>query len=745
MDKANFNYSLKNIPLCTKNTYLNHLIPKVTSFIQRLRWRACIFLSKKPNNLSDSSDSENENDNQNKDHFGFNSPRSAPSVPALMAFESDLYALISNLEFSKNVSPFQKKLLDDVKSINSSNQAFVLADKTNNVYQVEPELYHKLVSNSVTSTYKKDSNDSENVINIEAKLLCEKLDIADRVEKLPKKQAFITIKDHKPNFQENTKTRLINPMKSEVGKISKQLIQDINRLLRNKLKLQQWNNTDEVITWFNNLKNKSRLSFLNLDIVEFYPSISEQLFDEALDFASNHVPISEKDRAIFKNARKSLLHSDGSNWVKKTGLFDTTMGAFDGAECCELIGLYVLSIINDKYPDLNLGLYRDDGLAAHRRIPGPELERRKKDITKIFKNKGLSITISTGLKVVNFLDVTLDLNTEKHSPYSKPNNTPSYINVESNHPPNIIKKIPSIISKRLSKLSASENDFNTCTPEYAKALKDSGYKEPLTYTNTQKNKNKQRCRKITWFNPPYASNLKTDLGRQFLNLVDKHFKKDKQLSKIFNRHTLKLSYSCLPNMRSIILTHNNKLQHRPPATTSDPGSAHPPPTQNAPLASTDAPTAPTVPPRPLRTQRTETHPACNCRKPPCPLNEKCLTKSIVYKAEINTERHKAIYYGSTSTTFKERYRNHTASFRHESKRKNTALSEFVWENNLGTDPPISWSIVGERHPVKPGQICGICILEKITILKNKHPNMLNIRSEIGRKCPHRFKNTLIRC
>ena len=198
-------------------------------------------------------------------------------------------------------------------------------------------------------------------------------------------------------------------------------------------------------------------------------------------------------------------------------------------------------------------------------------------------------------------------------------------------------------------------------------------------------------------------------------------------------------------MRSIILTHNNKLQHRPPATTSDPGSAHPPPTQNAPLASTDAPTAPTVPHRPLRTQRTETHPACNCRNPPCPLNEKCLTKSIVYKAEINTERHKAIYYGSTSTTFKERYRNHTASFRHESKRKNTALSEFVWENNLGTEPPISWSIVGERNPVKPGQICGICTLEKITILKNKHPNMLNIRSEIGRKCPHRFKNTLIRC
>ena len=134
-------------------------------------------------------------------------------------------------------------------------------------------------------------------------------------KKIAPKQAFITIKDHKENFKNNTKCRLINPMKSEIGKISQK--KDITRTLRNKLNLNQWINTNDVLKWFNDLENKSRQSFLVFDIVEFYPSISEKLFSDALDFASTFIPIPEDDRKIFMNARSSLLHSRGENWVKK--------------------------------------------------------------------------------------------------------------------------------------------------------------------------------------------------------------------------------------------------------------------------------------------------------------------------------------------------------------------------------------------------------------------------------------------
>ena len=54
------------------------------------------------------------------------------------------------------------------------------------------------------------------------------------------------------------------------------------------------------------------------------------------------------------------------------------MGSFDGAEICELVGLYILYILSTKYGKNLNGLYRDDGLACFQNISGPqkiELER----------------------------------------------------------------------------------------------------------------------------------------------------------------------------------------------------------------------------------------------------------------------------------------------------------------------------------------------------------------------------------
>ena len=111
--------------------------------------------------------------------------------------------------------------------------------------------------------------------------------------------------------------------------------------------------------------------------------------------------------------------------MKKSGLFDVTVGASDGAEICELVGLYLISLIRERFPELDFGLYRDDCLAAHRRIPGPRLDRIRKDLIALFKTLGLQITIETNLLIVNFLDVTLNLDKGKFSPYRKPNDTPS--------------------------------------------------------------------------------------------------------------------------------------------------------------------------------------------------------------------------------------------------------------------------------------------------------------------------------
>ena len=82
--------------------------------------------------------------------------------------------------------------------------------------------------------------------------------------------------------------------------------------------------------------------------------------------------------------------------------FDVRMGCFDGAEVFELVGSFILTKLCDVLRRKNGELYRDDGLAIVKQIPGPEFERKRKKIIETFKNYGLAITIKTNLFVVNF-------------------------------------------------------------------------------------------------------------------------------------------------------------------------------------------------------------------------------------------------------------------------------------------------------------------------------------------------------
>ena len=109
-------------------------------------------------------------------------------------------------------------------------------------------------------------------------------------------EAFISLKDHKENFENNPKCRLINPAKSDSGKIISKLILDkVNTHLRAILNVNQWRNTQNVIEWFGNIEQKSRHSFISFDIVDFYSSISENLLDQALSWDSSLADISHQD------------------------------------------------------------------------------------------------------------------------------------------------------------------------------------------------------------------------------------------------------------------------------------------------------------------------------------------------------------------------------------------------------------------------------------------------------------------
>ena len=107
-----------------------------------------------------------------------------------------------------------------------------------------------------------------------------------------------------------------------------------------------------------------------------------------------------------------------------------------------------------------------------------------------------------------FLDITLNIEDMSYKPYKKPNDTPLYIDRQSNHPQNIIRNIPDMVSKRLSKLSNDEQSFNSMKHHYESALRHSGYTEPLPYQILDMHSRKRvRKRNIIWYNPESALQL----------------------------------------------------------------------------------------------------------------------------------------------------------------------------------------------------------------------------------------------
>ena len=97
---------------------------------------------------------------------------------------------------------------------------------------------------------------------------------------------------------------------------------------------------------------------------------------------------------------------------------------------------------------------------------------------------------------------------------------------------------------------------------------------------------------------------------------------------------------------------------------------------------------------------------CNHLFKPCPLQKKCLTKGVVYKAEIKTkeDRETKEYIGMTANDFKVRYQNHIKSFKHKRYEFDTELSKYVWKlKNAGKDYGIKWSIYLETSSIVFGR------------------------------------------
>ena len=694
MEQFSLDHSTKDIPEPVHKVFLNMFINSIETLVYGMDWAAQFFFEPSSKTA--------------KETFNLKSNKKPPNRPELMPFKNDLLDIAKSIKFKSRPNKFQTKLKREKDTIVRNDKLIIPADKTSNHYEVDPTEYKKFVMKEVNKEYKLEKIGNIKKINNAHKVIVNDLEVQDRVFKTVEREAFISLKDHKPDFQNAPKSRLLNPTKPDIGKISHRILSKIVNVVRAKSKLNQWKNVYGCIDWFRKLNHKSYKSFISFDIVNFYPSISEDLLNKSLNWAQQFIDISESERLAIFEARKSFLFFNGRYWSKKSNPnFDVPMGAFDGAEVCDICGLYILSLLEKLNLNVSFGSYKDDGLAACRATPRVT-EQYKKQICETFRKLGLQITIEANKKSVQFLDAEFNLEEGSFKPFLKPGDKPVYVNAKSNHPPAILRNIPKSINRRLSALSSDVDKFNSVSPIYQEALNKAGYNFQLEYNpppQTAENSPPKRCRKRKefWFNPPFSTNVETKIGQAFFQVVEKHFGKSSNnpLKKIFNKRTIKLSYRTTPNFKAIISSHNKRLL----------GGRTP-----------DLP--------------------CNCKKKNrvCPLDGQCKKKNIIYGATVTPSQGQIeTYVGLTSTTFKERYGNHLKSFNHEKYSTETSLSKFIWklkEKNL--DYQISWRILDRASIFNPSnRICGLCTLEKYYIMFRPDLSTLNLREEVFKPCPHK--------
>ena len=244
--------------------------------------------------------------------------------------------------------------------------------------------------------------------------------------------------------------------------------------------------------------------------------------------------------------------------------------------------------------------------------------------------------------------------------------------------------------------------------KYQEALSKSGYDYLLSYDPETKTKGskRNRRRRITWFNPPYSANIKTNVGKEFLNLVDKSFPKTNPLHRLFTRQTLKISYKCMPNMAAEISKHNNKLLRGGGTTT----------------------------------------PIAPCKCDACPVQGRCKETGVIYKALVTetVSGKSETYTGLTARPFKKRIDEHYRDFEIPENRIKSKLSGHIWElQDENIDYSIQWTIQDKAPPYNPtNKKCSLCLKEKHFIMYRKEHASLNKRSEVYNTCRHRTQTLL---
>ena len=278
--------------------------------------------------------------------------------------------------------------------------------------------------------------------------------------------------------------------------------------------------------------------------------------------------------------------------------------------------------------------------------------------------------------------------------------------------------------------------------------------------------------------------MKANIGKILLKLVAKHFPRQHKYHTLFNKNSIKVSYSCMESMGDITRKHNKKILSSNNSNDNNDssnntgsndsnnnngsndnngnsdnndsnGSNNNGSNNNSNIDNNDSNGSNNNDNNGSNNNGSNDNGnndnnndiPCNCRNPRnCPLDNKCLTKSLIYNAQVTStsppnQTTTKNYIGLTETTFKTRYAGHKSSFKHRDQSKSTELSKYIWQlkdNNINFN--IKWSIIARAQPYNnSSKRCDLCSTEKLYIIKHSNNNILNKRSEMVSKCRHENK------
>ena len=351
MERLGFSgkYSFKNIPTPGKLEYMKHLVYSIEKLLRRMRWRAFYYLQ-----IGESTDDEDESRGEHYENGRFSSlfksVAKPPPIEQMEQFEKDLLNLPKNLEFRNYTNEFQREMKENLNKMSTDNfnKIIVPVDKSRNYYVCPLQEYKKLVTENISKEYRLANDTELNEVNHKAAQIARKENLERKMEIFTPGEAYVTVKDTKTGFPGTCSCRLINPAKTDIGKLSQKILKEKVTELRDKLQINHWKSTHEVLEWFITLKQRKQVTknqpikFIKFDIEQYYPSITKELLDKSISFAKkNGVFICKTDMEIVLTARESFLFRNGIPYVKKNrnDRFDVPMGSWDGAEVAELCGI----------------------------------------------------------------------------------------------------------------------------------------------------------------------------------------------------------------------------------------------------------------------------------------------------------------------------------------------------------------------------------------------------------------------